>query len=284
MTPADGEDGGQGKVTSASAGSNALDDRRLRACTAANLFLATGDPKFRDYFDARWADGSLFPPGQKFNVDDPTFPFEFKFAFLAYARAKNGKPETIATIKSSFAQSADAVLASFDNGEDAYRAFMWDGHYCWGSSQMKAAWANVLLFAVHLGAKPENDARYRRAAAGYLHYLHGRNPLNLCYLTNMTAQGASRSAMRPYHTWFNETPNHPAVLPPPGYLVGGPNTQYDKKFNAPPFGEPPMKAYLDFQRGWSDKHHTTEDSWAITEPAIYYQAAYIFLASEFARR
>jgi len=39
--------------------------------------------------------------------------------------------------------------------------------------------------------------------------------------------------------------------------------------------QPEQKMYLDFNNG------PPEDSWTITEPAIYYQAAYIKLLSKF---
>jgi len=44
---------------------------------------------------------------------------------------------------------------------------------------------------------------------------------------------------------------------------------------SPPAAQPPQKSYLDFNDGWP------ESSWEITEPAIYYNAAYIMLLSNF---
>ncbi len=49
----------------------------------------------------------------------------------------------------------------------------------------------------------------------------------------------------------------------------------------PPFGEPPMKAYRDWNSAWNAEHHANEASWEITEPAIYYQAVYTLLLSQF---
>ena len=40
------------------------------------------------------------------------------------------------------------------------------------------------------------------AAADYLHYIDGVNPLGKVYLSNMKAFGASNSVDRFYHTWF----------------------------------------------------------------------------------
>jgi endoglucanase len=61
---------------------------------------------------------------------------------------------------------------------------------------------------------------------GYLHYLHGVNPLGFVYLTNMKSAGASHSANTMFHNWFAystrwERASGAMPGPPPGYLVGG---------------------------------------------------------------
>ena len=66
---------------------------------------------------------------------------------------------------------------------------------------------------------------------GYLHYLHGVNPLGFVYLTNMKSAGASHSANTMFHNWFAystrwERASGAMPGPPPGYLVGGPNPHY----------------------------------------------------------
>ena len=68
---------------------------------------------------------------------------------------------------------------------------------------------------------------------GYIHYIHGVNPLGLVYLTNMESAGAAHSATTMFHNWFAygtrwEKVSETTPGPPPGYLVGGPNPQYSK--------------------------------------------------------
>ena len=80
--------------------------------------------------------------------------------------------------------------------------------------------------------------------------------------------------------------------PPPGIIPGGANYTYQVddccKNNSckgnilcntanltPPLGQPAQKAYKDFNTGWP------ADSWSISEPALYYQAAYIRLLANF---
>ena len=41
--------------------------------------------------------------------------------------------------------------------------------------------------------------------------------------------------------------------------------------------QPQQKSYKDWNTGWP------EDSWEITEPAIYYQSSYVYLLSRFIR-
>lgn len=98
--------------------------------------------------------------------------------------------------------------------------------------------------------------------------------MGLVYLSAMEGRGAERGIQEIYHFWFNEGTdwdNSETSLfgPAPGYLSGGPNKDFGRTNIAPPANEPPMKSYKDWNTGWP------EDSWEITEPAIYYQASYI---------
>ena len=42
-----------------------------------------------------------------------------------------------------------------------------------------------------------------------------------------------------------------------------------------------MKAFRDWNTGWNAERKANESSWEVTEPAIYYQAAYTLLLSQF---
>ena len=63
--------------------------------------------------------------------------------------------------------------------------------------------------------------------------------------------------------------------PAPGYVVGGPNQNFSIGSIAPPSGQPIQKSYLDWNGGWP------QNSWEISEPAIYYQSAYIRLLANY---
>ena len=53
---------------------------------------------------------------------------------------------------------------------------------------------------------------------------------------------------------------------------------------SPPAHEPPSKAFKDWATAWNPAHQANENSWAFTEPAIYYQARYVLLLSQFVAR
>lgn len=187
--------------------------------------------------------------------------------------------ELKATIKTAFKDIANNNFESGDGNNEALdpdQAYMPDNRYHWGSNRVKANYGNsnydLLLFNIN----PNQAADYRNRAASTLHYFHGVNPLGIVYLTNMYAYGAEKSANEMSHHWLGQGPYQNALTsehgPAPGFLTGGPNKHYSGPL--PLATQPPMLAYAD----------TNDDdvaAWEITEPAIYYQAAYVKLLSKF---
>jgi len=272
------------------------DDQDRRIAAAAELFRLTGERRFRSFVDRLY---DRHAPRKKDdhhpitrNYFDASASRDLEVGFVIYAQAPGATPKVVSAIKKTLAAGVRTVVEVTD--DDPYLAYMWDGHYCWGSSAMKARWGSLCLWAVKLGVNPTMAVAYRARAAEYLHYLHGRNPLNLVYLSNMGERGAragvGRSCMSFYHGWMGGG----STLydgeasrwgPAPGFVPGGPNMFYkpDRGPDAhldhdivPPQGQPPMKSYRDWSTGWP------ENSWEVTENGIYYEAAYIFLAAAFA--
>ena len=268
------------------------DDQDRRIAAAAELFHLTGITKFRDFVDRFYARHAPRGKDDHHPITKGYFEtgtsHELQMGLVSYALAPGATPKTAAAIRKSLAAGTDRVMEYAD--ADPYLAHMWDGHYCWGSNAMKVNWASLPLWAVRLGVSPTMAVAYRARAAEYLHYLHGRNPLNLVYLTNMgergAKSGAGRSCMEFFHGWFNHGTalydgEKSALGPAPGFVPGGPNMFYkpDGRLGhdmIPPQGQPPMKSYLDWNGGWP------ENSWEVTENGIYYQAAYTFLCAAFA--
>ena len=186
-----------------------------------------------------------------------------------------------------------------DAQDDPYGAPV-DG-YWWGSNSTKSRWGSVYAQALVGEVSDRSSIETINAASGYLHYLHGVNPMGLVYLTNMRHAGAERSASTLYHAWFKDgsslydSTKTSKYGPAPGLMVGGANEGYERDpccdmqcpgFGAalcrrpilsPPSGQPPAKSYGEFNDGWPI------NSWSVTENSLSYQSDYIRLLSKFVR-
>ena len=273
------------------AGQQEVDDygREMGAIAAAvYLFDLTGEKIYRDFVDAHYLDNRIFTHHRTLDFDyTRTAPLVY------YASLAGSTPSVSSAIKTQFANGFE------DEGWKSAESDPYGAHisaYVWGSNATKSNHGDIFgdEALYRLGSHSPADAM--SAAADYLHYLDGVNPLGKVYLSNMKAFGASNSVDRFYHTWFA----HGSALwgsvsgskfgPPPGYLVGGPNPHFTwakgcpnissrcgQAPPSPPVGEPPQKAYADFSDGWPI------DSWEVTEPSISYQTAYIRLLARFVR-
>lgn len=198
-------------------------------------------------------------------------------ALIRYIKLPEADPELSAQIEVSL----EADVTNNYNGyygfsaQDLYRAYMPDWSYHWGSNFAKASYANLNDLVIQSGIVNDTEP-YRQYLNENLHYFHGVNPQGRVYLSNMYAFGAGHSVNEMYHTWFADGTAYDhaqdALLgPAPGYVVGGPNAQFSVPGISPPGNQPLQKSYLDFNTSWP------QNSWEITEPAIYYQAAYLRL-------
>src|SRR5262249_19336674 len=165
----------------------------------------------------------------KSGVADPYHGAEQE-VLLGYAQASGATPAVAQQIKAAFksaAQSRDN-LGSVKENLDPYLAYVVS--YTWGSNQVKADQGNLFYDLITYDVDPANPDAVR-GAERYIHYVHGVNPLGLVYLSSMGDHGAVRSVTRFFHMWFGEGSHWDAVGvskygPPPGYLVGGPNSGY----------------------------------------------------------
>ena len=191
-----------------------------------------------------------------------------------------------ATVSAAILTSASNDVNNNWNGffalgtDDLYRANAPDWMYHWGSNNPKANTGNLCQVMKKYGVLPIADNDLEEKTAELLHYFHGVNPMGMLHLSNMYAQGGDRCVNEIYHTWFNDGTDWDHAInstygPAPGFLTGGPNKDFSVSSISPPSGQPPQKSYLDFNTGWPD------NSWEISEPAIYYQAAYLRLLSKY---
>jgi len=215
------------------------------------------------------------------------YPFEpdTAAALAHYASLEAAHPEVASAILDSLGRALDHpdALKAFREQSDPYRAFLKDADHVWGSNSVRANLGQILSFShrYRFGLAAAEDTR--EASAGYLHYIHGVNPLGIVYLTHMDNAGAEHSVQSMYHGWFADGTRWDDWLddaseygPPPGYLVGGPNAHFspDPAYGgelSPPQNQPPQKAFRDWNSSWP------QNSWEVTEPAIGYQGAYLRL-------
>lgn len=264
---------------------------------ACFLFEATGKAEYDDYFKANYQQMHLF----MWNYAYPYEPIA-QDLLLYYTRVPGADATISAGIRSTYKNAMLTNSENFPayyNKKDPYQAHMND--YTWGSNNQKGAQGSMFYNMAYydLDAAKKQDAL--KAAQGYIHYIHGVNPLNRVYLSNMYAFGGDNCANEFYHSWFcNGSPRWDRVGvsqygPPPGYVPGGPNPSYDRDGccststcgsaanNAlcnsedlePPKNQPKQKSYKDFNTSWP------LNSWSVTENSCGYQVNYIKLLSKF---
>lgn len=266
--------------------------QRKKTRAAIYLYAVTGKDSYHNQVTANYGDRAQWVDQWNENELVP---------WLYYAGLSNADATLAAKIKSQYAA---AMKSSTDlnaiSTNDAYRVYLGgDSNFTWGSNRSMSRKGNSFYNLISYSLGDVNLSVAREAALAYLNYLHGTNPQGMVYLSNMYSLGVHSSVNEFYHTWFT---NGSALWdrvgvstygPAPGYLVGGPNPTYDwdgfcnsnpgdsrcegKAAPTPPKGQPPMKAYLDFNTSWP------LNSWQITENHNDYQVAYLRLLSKFVK-
>jgi hypothetical protein len=264
--------------SNADANRNASQDAQLRLLAAAELYHLTGNAGYRTYFDANYnsptlTDGSHHPILN--NYFETGGSQTGQRAMVSYALAPGATGSVVTAIRTSARNGANNYPVN-NYLNDLYRSFMWDGHYTWGSNQLKAQWGLNALYAIKIGADPATNATWWDVASEYLHYFFGRNPLGWSFTTQSHLHGAEQPITEIYHGWFHDGTVWDSN-PAPGILAGGPNQFFAPASGtvAPPQGEPIQKSYKDWNTSWP------ENSWEVTENGIYYQAKYQFLLAAF---
>ncbi|HTB34967.1 MAG TPA: glycoside hydrolase family 9 protein, partial [bacterium] len=212
-------------------------------------------------------------------------------------------PALASALRGHLGALADHLFSVNDN----YNSGMDPTLYSWNSNSNKAEAGMDLYWAAKLGAPgARGPAQCLAHAEDFLHYLHGANPLDMCYFSNAAALGAGHGVWHLFHGWFGayadpriralyvgkpshvDDPLYPYFNgsdnfgvrdsegsqfgPPPGYVPDGPTYQY-KQLNgqsSPPLaglaGAPYAKAYRDWN--WVDGKGTRSQPWIVNESGI----------------
>ncbi len=248
--------------------------QQLTGNAAYTTFLDTYIPQVEPYASYYWS-----PYSSHLNT-----------ALLAYMAESTSNQAIVSYLTQTLQSTIDGQeFFGWDN-RDLFRAHIPSWAYHWGSNQPKARMAFFNLQAQRAGFVHGGGQSLTRRAAEMLHYFHGVNPMGIVMLSNMYGAGAEHSVNEIYHLWFYDgTPYENALTstlgPAPGYVTGGPNASYasipahDPNL-IPPVGQPEQKSYLDdndaSQPGGGDNA-----IYAINEPAIYYQSAFVRLLASY---
>ncbi|HVU24930.1 MAG TPA: glycoside hydrolase family 9 protein [Opitutus sp.] len=250
-------------IMSGLANLTAAEQDAAEAVAAMHLWVLTGENRYHDAFrnkvgtlpqlaGSAW---SYYRMGQAEVLFD-------------YLRQTDADTTLSARISGTYARAIHSPQFMPQDGRNVlYRAWMPAECYHWGSNRTRCCFGIAALGGVDYFLGGAERDRLRQRAIGLLHSLHGVNPLDLVYLTNMGCYGATTSVQHVYHEWFG-------AQPPPGYLAGGPNRFYDGNL-AWIRQQPPGKAYVDTSDGGAAR------GYELTEPAIYYQACYVRLLAAF---
>jgi hypothetical protein len=246
---------------------------------AVYLYAITGDGLYNNYLKAHYRDARPYHDmgWSRYKPDEGE-------SLLFYTTLPNADVELKRTILADKLQDviANNRIYGLEQNDDLYRNFLHPPQYHWGSNNPRACYgmSNEDVITYKIGVP--DPVPYETRALDVLHYFHGVNPFGMVYLSNMSAYGATRSANRIYHTWYAdgtkwEDAKTSRCGPAPGYVPGGPNINAAANGVpsdlVPPVGQPAQKSYRD----WNSPRQA---AWAVTEPGIYYQSAYIQLLSK----
>lgn len=224
-------------------------DERLWA--SVELYRLTGNESYHTWFLKNWKllEGPQAPPVSWKKVD--------AFAWYSYLRIpkEQQNQEAAGAILRRLEAYADALYNRVS--ESGYRVVLNTNEYYWGSNSVVLGYAFDLVQAYEFTGRE----RYREAALDQMHYVMGRNPIGLSYVTG----SGYNSVQNPYHQ-FSMKLNHPE--PVPGMVTGGPNNR--NNLAGRKLSKYPAKAYED-----SNKNYM------VNETAINYTAPFVYLAGYF---
>ncbi len=288
----------KGNTGGLGAGQQETDDygRLMAKMEAAEyLYEITGETKYKTFFESNY---------NNVHMMQWTFAFPFETEnqeILLYYTTLDGISNSVKTNilnKYKSAMNGSENFPAFTGAKDPYMAHLKD--YTWGSNSIKARQGLMYTDFIRYNINSANNPMATEAAENYIHYLHGVNPLNMVYLSNMYNYGAENSVNEFYHTWFTngsakwDRVGESQYGPAPGFLTGGPNPSYDwdgccpggcgsstnnswctGESIIPPKGQPKQKSYKDFNTSWP------LNSWSVTENSCGYQISYIRLLASF---
>jgi endoglucanase len=229
-------------------------DTDERAWAAVELFNTTGDKDYEKNIEMLFLNTDP-------EIDSAAWWREVRPAAVLsylYSAQKERSPELVKRMTTDLKRHADVLMGRIK--ESGYRLMMKSDDYIWGSNNI------VLNYAINLLAASElcGDYTYTQGASEALHYIFGRNPFNMSFVTGL-------GSFYPTHIHHRPSAAYGGEEPWPGYLAGGPNKgKGDSILQAMSFDTPPMKYYED-----------NRQSYASNEVAINWNAPLCYVLAAF---
>ncbi|MDP4087985.1 MAG: glycoside hydrolase family 9 protein [Bacillota bacterium] len=218
------------------------DDKNDRLWAAAELYRATGDKEYNDYFLAHYKDyDNAFIAHYWGNMQQT--------AFYSYMSAANPDKTFASWYKEKFNKWSKETLDKASN--NIWGTTLGENDYSWGSnSGVLGSTMDLYIGNKVLGNNLNNTVTAVRTS---INYILGVNPLRISYVS-----GYGEDCVK--NTYSNIYKNDANKLPPSGYLAGGPNQNEGAIFS-----QFHAKAYVDSAYEWTTNEHT-----------IYWNSALVF--------
>ncbi len=240
-------------------------DNQCRAYAAVELFIATGQAVYNNYFISQFnANGDATLNGPVFGADQTGWGSDnvitylssagpLNLAFMDYACCTNAGVNTnIQTIlKNAFLNQANC-LTNYTACSDYRIPMLYPGHLYWGSTGGVVAPSGMVLARAWQWT---GNVAYHTAAAQALHYICGRNPVSRVFPSGYGQNYQYNADF--YSQWWTNL-----LEQPPG--IAGASINCDG--SATPVVTYPWKCHIDTQD--ADQ----------TEPGVYWNSAVAWLA------
>jgi endoglucanase len=220
------------------------------AWAAAELFITTGKKVYEDHLSHspfRAAVPRSSGTGSQAGLSAMSWQSTQALGTISLALVPNRLPANeVAAMRKSIREAADDIVEAM--AKEGYGVAVRPGPgmtYTWGSNSLLANNLIVVALAYDL----TGEGRYLDAVATGVDYLLGRNALAQSYVTGYGA----KASHNPHHRFWAHQANARYPGPPPGALVGGPNSGLQDPYaqGAGLVGSPPQKCYADHVESWS---------------------------------
>lgn len=230
------------------------EDERFWA--AVELYRTTGEEQYHNYIDQI----------VQTEVDKISFGWgkvggyaSFSYVRMVEQQEQIGNKDLAVLLKEELLKQAEEYVLFAR--KDGYQVAILPKQYRWGSNMGIMNSAQLLILAHLLTGKEE----YYQVAVNQLHYILGRNPMGVCYIT-----GIGKNTVNSIHHRPSAADGVKSAVP--GLLSGGPNWGLNDEVarNSIKPGTAPAKCFID---------HV--ESYSTNEIAIYWNTPALFVAAYF---